>query len=114
MSSQDLHKTHTNRLFDGLNDSELENDTDFGLLAETNRTQESEEDEVIEFIDQRYAEDDDYRLSGDERLKLEIFRDLRKPCNKREYSHKLKDASTRLGKSVRQIRRDFEKPEFDS
>jgi putative transposase len=109
MSSQDLHNTYDSQNFDSPDDSEFEDDKDFDLIAEARPIQEPEEDEAIEFIDQRYSEDKDYRLSGNERLKLEIFRDLRKPCNKREYSQKLKDASMRLGKSVRQVRRDFEK-----
>jgi len=64
--------------------------------------------ESMEFIDQHFSEDKDLRLSGEERLKLEIMRDLQKPCNKKEYSQKLKIAAQRLGKSVRQVRRDFE------
>lgn len=66
----------------------------------------ADEDEFVEFIDQRFLEDDEFRLSGEERIRLEVLRDLRKPCNKLEYSQKLKDAAKRLGKSVRQVRRD--------
>ena len=65
----------------------------------------NEDDESVEFLDDRFAKDKDLKLSGEQRLKLDIVRNLRKPCSKKEYSQKLKEAAHKLGKSTRTVRR---------
>ncbi|OUL24251.1 hypothetical protein BV372_28890 [Nostoc sp. T09] len=65
----------------------------------------AEEDKSVEFLDQRFLEDSELRLSGQQRLKLEIIRSLREPCDRKTYGQKLKEAAQKLGKSERTVRR---------
>jgi predicted transcriptional regulator len=44
-------------------------------------------------------------LSGEQRLKLEIIRSLREPCDRSTYGQRLKEAAKKLGKSERTVRR---------
>lgn len=62
-------------------------------------------DQPIEFLDERFSLDQDLRLSGEQRLKLEIIRSLREPCDRLTYGKRLKEAATKLGKSERTVRR---------
>ncbi|PSB30865.1 helix-turn-helix domain-containing protein [Stenomitos frigidus] len=63
------------------------------------------EDKPMAFLDQRFVEDDELRLSGEQRLKLEIIRSLREPCDRLAYGKKLSEAAKKLGKSERTVRR---------
>lgn len=63
------------------------------------------EDKPVEFLDQRFVEDEELRLSGEQRLKLEIIRSLREPCDRLAYGKKLREAAKKLGKSERTVRR---------
>jgi putative transposase len=45
------------------------------------------------------------RLSGEQRLKLEVIRSLREPCDRLTYGKRLKEAAKKLGKSERTVRR---------
>ncbi|BAY20691.1 integrase, catalytic region [Calothrix sp. NIES-2100] len=65
----------------------------------------AEEDKSVEFLDQRFLEDSELRLSGEQRLKLEIIRSLGEPCDRKTYGQKLKEAAQKLGKSERTVRR---------
>ncbi|MGV0107488.1 helix-turn-helix domain-containing protein [Nostoc sp. DSM 114160] len=64
-----------------------------------------EEDKSVEFLDQRFLEDSELRLSGEQRLKLEIIRNLREPCDRLTYGKRLEEAAKKLGKSERTVRR---------
>jgi putative transposase len=63
------------------------------------------DDKPVEFLDQRFVEDEELRLSGEQRLKLEIIRSLREPCDRLAYGKKLREAAKKLGKSERTVRR---------
>lgn len=64
-----------------------------------------EEDRPIELLDERFSLDQELRLSGEQRLKLEVIRSLREPCDRLTYGKRLKEAAKRLGKSERTVRR---------
>jgi putative transposase len=64
-----------------------------------------EEDRPIEFLDERFSLDKELRLSGEQRLKLEVIRSLREPCDRLTYGKRLKEAAKKLGKSERTVRR---------
>ena len=64
-----------------------------------------EEDRPIEFLDERFSLDQELRLSGEQRLKLEIIRSLKEPCDRLTYGKRLTEAAKKLGKSERTIRR---------
>lgn len=64
-----------------------------------------EVDGPIEFLDERFSLDQDLRLSGEQRLKLEVIRSLREPCDRLTYGQRLKEAAKKLGKSERTVRR---------
>ncbi len=64
-----------------------------------------EEDKSVEFLDQRFLEDSKLRLSAEQRLKLEIIRNLREPCDRQTYGERLEEAAKKLGKSERTVRR---------
>jgi putative transposase len=64
-----------------------------------------EGDKSVEFLDNRYLEDSELRLSGEQRLKLEIIRNLREPCDRLTYGQRLEEAAKKLGKSERTVRR---------
>ncbi len=65
----------------------------------------AEEDKAVEFLDERFSQDEELRLSGEQRLKLEIIKDLREHCDRKTYGQKLKEAAQKLGKSERTVRR---------
>lgn len=65
----------------------------------------SAEDQSVEFLDERFALDQDLRLSGEQRLKLEVIRSLREPCDRLTYGKRLEEAAKKLGKSERTVRR---------
>ena len=65
----------------------------------------AKKDKSVEFLDQRFLEDSELRLSGEQRLKLEIIRFLREPCDRKTYGQRLKEAAQKLGKSERTVRR---------
>jgi putative transposase len=48
-------------------------------------------------------------LSEEVRLKMEVIQSLLEPCDKQTYSERLKQASQRLGKSVRTVQRLIKK-----
>lgn len=64
-----------------------------------------EEDKPIEFLDERFSLDQELRLSGEQRLKLEVIRSLREPCDRLTYGKRLKEGAKKLGKSERSVRR---------
>lgn len=65
----------------------------------------AEEDKAVEFLDERFSEDEELRFSGEQRLKLEIIKSLNEPCDRRTYGQKLKEAAQKIGKSERTVRR---------
>jgi len=89
--------------------SELEDEELFELaldsVSESGNEGSFEEDKAVEFLDERFSEDQALRLSGDQRLKLEIIRSLREPCDRSTYGQRLKEAAKKLGKSERTVRR---------
>ncbi|HEY9804457.1 MAG TPA: helix-turn-helix domain-containing protein [Leptolyngbyaceae cyanobacterium] len=101
------------------NQFELENDDDFLLDDEdadildfsmkveslSDHENSVEGDKSVEFLDQRYLEDSELRLSAEQRLKLEIIRNLREPCDRLTYGERLREAAKKLGKSERTVRR---------
>ncbi|WP_427158561.1 Mu transposase C-terminal domain-containing protein [Aliinostoc sp. HNIBRCY26] len=101
------------------NQFELEDEDDFllddedadilDLSMEVESLSEDEnsiaEDKSVEFLDQRYLEDSELRLSGEQRVKLEIISNLREPCDRLTYGERLREAAKKLGKSERTVRR---------
>ncbi|WP_445626700.1 Mu transposase C-terminal domain-containing protein [Nostoc sp. DSM 114167] len=89
-----------------LSDEDAELFDDSSDVISVNETYNSaEEDESVEFLDQRFLEDSELRLSGEQRLKLEIIRSLREPCDRLTYGKRLEEAAKKLGKSERTVRR---------
>ncbi len=90
-----------------LSDDEYTNILDFSMEVEPLSENDNfvEEDKSVEFLDQRFLEDSELRLSGEQRLKLEIIRNLREPCDRLTYGKRLEEAAKKLGKSERTVRR---------
>lgn len=44
-------------------------------------------------------------LSDEAKLKIEVIQSLLEPCDRATYGNRLRDAATRLGKSVRTVQR---------
>jgi len=74
-------------------------------LTELENATSIKEDKPIEFLDERFSLDQELRLSGEQRLKLEVIRSLREPCDRLTYGKRLKEAAKKLGKSERTVRR---------
>lgn len=89
-----------------LSDDEYTDTLDFLMEVEplSENDNSVEEDKSVEFLDQRFLEDSELRLSGEQRLKLEIIRNLRKPCDRLTYGERLEEAAKKLGKSERTVR----------
>jgi putative transposase len=85
-------------------DAELFDDSS-DVISVNEAYNSAEEDESVEFLDQRFLEDSELRLSGEQRLKLEIIRSLREPCDRLTYGKRLEEAAKKLGKSERTVRR---------
>ncbi|MEH2385131.1 MAG: Mu transposase C-terminal domain-containing protein [Nostoc sp.] len=90
-----------------LSDDEYTDTLDFSMEVEplSENDNSVEEDKSVEFLDQRFLEDSELRLSGEQRLKLEIIRNLREPCDRLTYGKRLEEAAKKLGKSERTVRR---------
>ncbi|MBD2560256.1 MULTISPECIES: Mu transposase C-terminal domain-containing protein [Nostoc] len=90
-----------------LSDDEYTDTLDFSMEVEplSENDNSVEEDKSVEFLDQRFLEDSKLRLSGEQRLKLEIIRNLREPCDRLTYGKRLEEAAKKLGKSERTVRR---------
>ncbi|WP_448266415.1 Mu transposase C-terminal domain-containing protein [Nostoc sp. DSM 114159] len=90
-----------------LSDDEYTDTLDFSMEVEplSENDNSVEEDKSVEFLDQRFLEDSELRLSGEQRLNLEIIRYLREPCDRLTYGKRLKEAAKKLGKSERTVRR---------
>ncbi|MBV9386308.1 MAG: hypothetical protein JOZ78_07760 [Chroococcidiopsidaceae cyanobacterium CP_BM_ER_R8_30] len=57
----------------------------------------------IKFLNERFSLDQELRLSGEQRLKLEIIRSLKESCDHLTYGKRLKEAAKRIGKSERTV-----------
>ncbi|HYX18903.1 MAG TPA: Mu transposase C-terminal domain-containing protein [Nostoc sp.] len=90
-----------------LSDDEYTDTLDFSMEVEplSENDNSVEEDKSVEFLDQRFLEDSELRLSGEQRLNLEIIRNLREPCDRLTYGKRLEEAAKKLGKSERTVRR---------
>ncbi|MEH2184512.1 Mu transposase C-terminal domain-containing protein [Nostoc sp.] len=90
-----------------LSDDEYTDTLDFSIEVESLSENDNsvEEDKSVEFLDQRFLEDSELRLSGEQRLKVEIIRNLREPCDRLTYGKRLEEAAKKLGKSERTVRR---------